>query len=99
MTVERRVRCPTAGQDSVIWSKLVFIVLCHQTVDQVQTQTIVIFFSVKNVRGNILIAHIYLLFSIGHDTEAPPEKTTTEYYGKIVYIFVWKIAEFILISY
>ena len=39
-------------------------------------------------KGNILIAHIYLLFSIGHDTEAPPEKTTTEYYGKIVYIFV-----------
>ena len=88
MTVERRVRCPTAGQDSVIWSKLVFIVLCHQTVDQVQTQKIVIFFSVKIVRGNILIAHIYLLFSIGHDTDAPPEKTTTEYYGKIVYIFV-----------
>ena len=53
----------------------------------------------NNVRGNILIAHIYLLFSIGHDTEAPPEKTTTEYYGKIAYIFVWKIAEFILISY
>ena len=95
MTVERRVRCLTAGQDSVIWSKLVFIVLCHQTVDQVQTQKIVIFFSVKIVRGNILIAHIYLLFSIGHDTEAPPEKTTTEYYGKIAYIFVWKIAEFI----
>ena len=46
-----------------------------------------IFFS-KNVIDNILIAHIYLLFSIGHDTEAPPEKTTTEYYGKIVYIFV-----------
>ena len=44
---------------------------------------------------NILIAHIYLLFSIGHDTEAPPEKTTTEYYGKIIYILVWKIAEFI----
>ena len=41
--------------------------------------------------------HIYLLFSIGHDTEAPPEKTTTEYYGKIVYIVVWKIAEFILL--
>ena len=98
MTVERRVRCPTAGQDSVIWSKLVFIVLCHQTVDQVQTQTIVIFFSVKYhviLRGNMLIAHIYLLFSIGHDTDAPPEKTTTEYYGKPVYIFVWKIAEFI----
>ena len=47
---------------------------------------------------NISIAHIYLLFSIGHDTEAPPEKTTTEYYGKIVYIFVWKIAEFILVG-
>ena len=92
MTVERRVRCPTAGQDSAIWSKLVFIVLCHQTVDQVQTQTIVIFFSVKIVRGNKLIAHIHVLFSIGHDTDAPPEKTTTEYYGKIVYIFVWKIA-------
>ena len=100
MTVERRVRCPTAGQDSVIWSKLVFIVLCHQIVDQVQTQAFVTFFSVlKNVLDNILIAHIYLLFSIGHDTEAPPEKTTTEYYGKIAYIFVWKIAEFILISY
>ena len=50
------------------------------------------------MRGNILIAHIYLLFSIGHDTEAPPEKTTTEYYGKIAYIFVWKIAEFILLG-
>ena len=55
-----------------------------------------IFLSKNNVRGNILIAHIYLLFSIGHDTDAPPEKTTTEYYGKIAYIFVWKIAEFIL---
>ena len=54
-----------------------------------------IFLSKKDVLDNILIAHIYLLFSIGHDTEAPPEKTTTEYYGKIAYIFVWKIAEFI----
>ena len=92
MTVERRVRCPTAGQDSVIWSKLVFIVLCHQTADQVQTQTIVIFFSVKiKGRGNILIAHIYLSFYIGHDTDAPPEKTTTDYYGKIAYILCGKL--------
>ena len=42
--------------------------------------------------GNILIAYISLLFSIGHDTEAPPEKTTTEYYGKIVCIFLRKTA-------
>ena len=52
----------------------------------------------KNVRSNISIAYISLLFLIGHDTDAPAEKTTTEYYGKIVYIFLWKLAEFILIS-
>ena len=57
------------------------------------TKNCYIFLS-KNMLGNILIAYISLLFSIGHDTEAPPEKTTTEYYGKIVYIFVRKTAKF-----